>query len=383
MIYLLMFIFSSVIIFAFENEGKVMRRIGLCIGIFAPVVLATIRAETVGIDVATYMKPLYLCAKDSQNISAFFSNAAANEDIKFMEKGYALLGYLTTKITGGLWGLFLANELLCIVPILFAVRECNNYISGSADYNLKIPYAFVLFVWLCIFYNNSLNQVRQLIGCSLILLAMMKLINKKYAVAILLWVIAYVIHSSALIMICFVVLYFIAKSNSRILFALALVLIAVFALFSVQIFYAAMIILDKLNILSEKFSGEVFGGTYEEINLNLSWMVISVAMLAFSIYNLICYHESALFKYLFLIAITTMSLFGFSSRFANFGRLQLYCLIYVILILPMRQERKFTGLNLLQSVWLVNLKIIIPIAYWIVSVYLFDYTGTIPYLIAV
>ena len=67
MIYLLVFSLSSIFLYLAEKQiNSLNKKILTCIALLFPILLATLRDEKVGIDVETYMKPLYLCSMRSK-----------------------------------------------------------------------------------------------------------------------------------------------------------------------------------------------------------------------------------------------------------------------------------------------------------------------------
>lgn len=378
MIYLVVFSLSAIIIAIFENKGKFLRKFGIVVGLLIPVLMATLRDRTVGIDVPTYMEPLFECASMSSWISDFIHNMHADSRIEYLDYGYALIGFFTTKITNGLWGIFLVNELLCVVPVILSVTNFNIYIKENNLQKRSVSYSIAMFIWMCIFFNNSLNQARQIICCCLLLWAFTKFIRRKYFVAALLFVLSITIHSSSIIFLYFVIIYLIAKSRHKWLKVSLIVALVIFLVFSIQIFYWLMGILNSLHLLPEKYYGEIFNVEYMERNLNLSWLFLAIAMLCITIYYWSFHRKETISQFFVFVSVSMMSLFNLSSLFSSFGRVQLYFIIYIIFILQLvcgTKETTIIGSPVISK----TICIVVPILYWIVAVFLLDYTGTLQY----
>ncbi len=379
MIYLLTYLCSAGILAYTERQQKSVRTVGAVLALALPVLLATMRADTVGIDVGTYMKPLYLCSMRSEGLKDFFDNMAVDASLMYMDYGYAVICYFVCKLTGGLWGIFLANALLCFVPFWFALKNLNRYLERRG-YDFSIPAWAALFIFECLFYNNSLNQTRQIIDCCLLLCAVSLVLKRRYFTALLLFVVACTIHVSAFLFLYFLVLWWLAKGN-RVLRYLLVAALVVFALFSIQIFYLGMKVLDFFGLVPEKYFGEIFETEYGERNINLSWLFIGIFMLAVSGIYAYRFRKDPWGRFLLLVTVSYLSLFNLSSYFSSFGRVQLYFMIYACYIFPMAAPA-CKGLIAERRTVSVMVCTVVPLLFWIVAGYFLDYTGTIPYRFA-
>lgn len=384
-IYPITFILSSLFFYLGENLKK-NKKTYMFIGIAIPILIATIRAESVGIDVLTYMKPLYLCSKGADSLTDFFHDLKSTPALEYLDYGYALIGYFATKIFHGLWGIFLVNAILCIVPVYLGLKYFNNYFK-KINYP-QIPIWLGMLTYLVIFYNNSLNQVRQIIVCGLLFLAVSLLLNKKIFVPILLFLFCLTIHISALIFLIFLMIIFISWKQNKILNYISFIFLIAFFFFGRQIFYLVMYILQNLKIIPDKYLGEIFNVEYLTFDLNITWFIISLALLFVMVLRLYIYKKT---KYnvgekfpfidfmLFFISLCFFSLFPFASYFISFGRLQLYFFIYAVLIIPMIPFFFKTKIPLDNQINLLPV-VLLLLFYWVVGVGLTDFTGTLNYL---
>ncbi len=380
MIYLLVFSLSSIFLYLAEKQiNSLNKKILTCIALLFPILLATLRDEKVGIDVETYMKPLYLCSMRSKNISELFANMKAEFALMHLDYGYALMGYFASKITGGLWGIFLFNSLFCILPIYFGIVKYNKYIKCDVHVGTReVPIWAAMFIFYCLFYNNSLNQVRQIITCALLFYGLMSLLRKEYFRCIFIFLIACTFHKASVIFLYIVLLYFIAKSKHNILRIVLLFLLLVFFIFSIQIFYLGMNVLNALGLIPDKYYGEIFDKEYGQRDVNLSWLFIALVMLLMTALNLYKNRNDVIGRFLFMITCSFLALFNLSSYFSSFGRIQLYFMIYASVCLPLFAT---AGQSFIKESRLVSnmICVAVPLLYWFVACYLFDYTGTIPY----
>ncbi len=396
MIYLFVFCISSLIIYLGEtaklkrlapNNNRYSKndalnlfwtkKVLIIIALFIPIFLATFRHETVGIDVYTYMKPLYLCTKRSSDIADFFVQMKNDTALQYMDYGYGFIAYVACKFFGTLNGLFFVNELLCMLPVYFGIKNINSHLSRN-KIDLNIPVWLGMFIWYCCFYNNSLNQVRQLIVCAILFYAFTLFLNKKYVITVLLFCFSLTLHISAIIFIYIVLTYLICKSKHNFLRYLLAFLLIIFLIFSIDIFYFGMNILKNLGLVPEKYQGEIFDVEYGERNINLSWLFIGLVMIFSSGFFYYKNRQNIFARFLFFVSLSFLSLFNISSYFSSFGRIQLYFMIYATVAIP-SMSKVIKG-NIIGNVSASSLlSILVVVAYWIVAVYLLDYTGTIPY----
>lgn len=393
MIYIITFCLSVLLILLSENlkltkyntenessnykYGNYICKLLNIVALLIPIMLATLRNETVGIDVYTYMKPLYLCAIESKGLTDFFSIIKNNSQLVYMDVGYALVAFIACKIFHSLQGLFFVNELLCILPLYFGIKNLNLYLK-KISVKYTVPVWLGMLIYYCCFYNNSLNQVRQIIACGILFFAFTLFLNKHYISTFFLFAFSCSLHISSIIFIFILLLYFVSKSKYNLLRIVLAVALIVFLFFSIEIFYLLMKILNYFNLIPDKYYGEIFDVEYGDRDINLSWLFLGI--IALFVTGVYYYRNRNNFfaRFLFFISLTFNSLFNISSYFISFGRLQLYFLVYFPVILPCA-EAALEGI-IVEKRLVSNLIIISSVVlFWIVSVYLLDYTGTIPY----
>ena len=122
--------------------------------ILLPSLLAGIRANSVGIDVMVYVVPYFEGAKYVDSISALST-------IYGGEYWYSALVYIVSRITDNVGILLFILQFLVIAPILKALLNLKE----------KVSITFGIFIYLFLFYNMSLNVMRQLVAVAFVLLA--------------------------------------------------------------------------------------------------------------------------------------------------------------------------------------------------------------------
>lgn len=128
-----------------------LKKIPVIIGLLVPVLLASMRATSVGADVTFYVVPFFDRALSSNTFSGYMELLGGyTNDI-----GYCLLNYIISKFTQEIGWLFFFSELI----IIFATFAGCWQLRGKA-----YPWLSMLFFYF-LFYNITLSTVRQ--SCAL------------------------------------------------------------------------------------------------------------------------------------------------------------------------------------------------------------------------
>jgi len=197
MIYVAMFIVS---VLCLQWSSKSIRKVGkeilFWIAVALPVLMATFRSNDVGIDVNIYIRPYSVLAQNE----AFASYMVAMLSQQ-VEVGYAIVNYVGAHI-GGLQGSFFLIELLVILPVYFRI-------SKEKDINVWLA----AFIYLCLFYNMSLNIARQSIALSIVFFSLKYIREKNYWKATIVILVACTFHFSAVIGLSYFVFELVNKGK--------------------------------------------------------------------------------------------------------------------------------------------------------------------------
>lgn len=153
------------------------------------------RDSGVGTDTIGYGDYVYQAAINSASFPEFqIAVEGAKWEIGFL---FSFQGYLTSKITHNIIVYYSIIELLITLPVFLSIKEyCDNRF-------IAIP----LLLWLLVFYPASFNLMRQFIAVGFVLLAYVCLDKNHRIKCIILSIVAYLFHSTA---IC-VVVFFLAR----------------------------------------------------------------------------------------------------------------------------------------------------------------------------
>lgn len=162
-------------------------------GILTLCLLAGLRSENIGTDIQTYTKPIYTAAKSANSFSDYLTSSwYALWRYKYVgefEIGFTTLIYIVTKIFNSFFAVLFSIEFFIIVPIYFALKKLKR----------KVNIPFGMLVFCLMFYNVTLNIMRQWIAMAFVLYAFSCITAKEKKRAILSIIIGMLFHISAII----------------------------------------------------------------------------------------------------------------------------------------------------------------------------------------
>lgn len=150
-----------------ERGGK-LKLSGLLSGLAILLIclVAAFRADSVGVDTSLY-PDLYLnCARSHTSFLACMADTTANLGAEPLN---GILVWVCSRISSGKWLLLFSYQFFTVVPTYFALQKLKDRFSPAMG----------MAVYLFVFYNNSLNMMRQSISCAFLLLAFAWLISNK------------------------------------------------------------------------------------------------------------------------------------------------------------------------------------------------------------
>lgn len=219
-----------------RNKNILIKSITTVVAILIVSIVAGMRAETIGTDVTVYAKPWFKWATQS-NDYLMYVKWALNSDMGII---YGSINYIVSRFTSNLnWLLFTINLL----------TNGLMYVAIYKNRDLVRP-SIAFLVYLFLFYNQSLNLLRQSLAVSIVCLQFYYLRTGKYHIALFISFIATLAHSSAAISVILIPIYILANSklgklNREILFIAAIVT-------AVSFQYISSLLIDY-GILSERY----------------------------------------------------------------------------------------------------------------------------------
>lgn len=171
--------------------------------------IAGLRAQTVGTDVTVYVKPLTRAAIMADDLKHFFSMHWFRDwhtiYVSEFEYGFSLLVYVIAKVTKSLGAVLFVLQALTIVPIYIAFSRRRK----------TFPVWLGVLVYCLLCYPITLNAMRQWMAIGFLVLAMQMLLEKKWGITLLLSVIAFVFHYSAIMMVLIYFVYWLLQRSQK------------------------------------------------------------------------------------------------------------------------------------------------------------------------
>lgn len=247
MIYIVCFITSCIFFWLSEKcRDSLKRNILVAIAILIPCLLAGARADTIGTDVKVYVEPIYKAAKDSNDLSSYMGqrwfSSWRYKYVHDYEVGFTFMVYLIQKLGGSLATVLFFIQVLIIVPIYVGLRRIHGC----------YPICFCMFVFYSLFYNVSLNMMRQWIAMAILFMAFSYLVTEKKKRYCTLTILACLFHITAIMgfLILFVYIY---SSKKREFIRIGKITIGE-EMSIIKIFLYGCIVLLSLNIITVMLS---------------------------------------------------------------------------------------------------------------------------------
>lgn len=243
MIYIITFISSCVFLGLSEkSRSRYIKKLLVFIAILLPCILAGMRADTIGTDVKVYVEPLYNAAKQLTSFSSYMNQRWyviwRYMYVSKFEIGFTTLVYLIVKFGGSLGTVLFFIHALIVAPIYFGLKRMDK----------KYPIWLGMLVFYLMFYNTSLNMMRQWIAMAILFWGLSYLLTNKKKKYFIVVIVACLFHTSALMGFAIYFLYVYSQRKRE------YVKIANFrldgSLAPVKVFIYGAIVLLSLNVIA-------------------------------------------------------------------------------------------------------------------------------------
>lgn len=379
-IYLFTFVFSCLSLFVFEKTTGKIKYLFLFIGIFLPSLLAGCRADIIGTDVRNYVEPIQIYASGMKRFNEFINGnivLLSGDAFSRIEKGYVTFVFLISRINKSLFLNLFTTQFLIIGLMVGGLLRIQKYINISVS--------FSMYVYYMLFFNISLNLVRQSIAMAIIFFAFPFLLEDKWIYFLISIFIATLFHRTAIISFIILVLYIclVRKFKIRKLkFGTKNINIKGRPLISVIIILSVAIILiisssalnSILSILNLSNFGLLYSNGFGSFSLNQ--VLIRFPFLLLLIF---CWKkmESNNLKYFYLVLTVIDTLFAqMSGGSSIILRISYYLSIFYVYAVPNEIE-VFSARSrfVLQMIFLIGCT-----AYWYYMFVVNNYNETIPFV---
>lgn len=247
-IYLFVFLLSTIFTYIAESNLKKAKTnfplfVFLSIAaILCPVLLATFRDPGVGTDTLGYVQDVWNQFTRLGNINNIV-NAYQNGEFYDFEFIYLLINTLAVIFGDDIHWLYFFSSLFIILPIYIAIYDNRH----------KAPMWIGMIFFLLLYYNYSLNMVRQSVALAFCIYSF-KFVEQKKWIKLFIWLFIIInTHNTGIFYLLFIAIYLISQMSSKrykhILFLISyLSIILIFSAFDLLLLLSV-----SIGIISEKY----------------------------------------------------------------------------------------------------------------------------------
>lgn len=359
-----------------EKQHKNVYILGSVAALLIPCLIAAFRAEHVGTDVLVYVTKLKDAASSAgslgQYLDGFWSIGYRNQYIADYEIGFSLLVYVLTKLTNSLPVVLFAIEALIAVPIYVALSKNRKH----------APVWLGMLVYYLIFYNATLNMMRQWMAIAFLLLAFTCLQDKKYWRVAIFTFAALLFHLSAILIVPVYAIYWFLNLRHNIMLQEGRFRISIRTLWILLISFVALVAVLNLDIVLrlmsavgfDRFSNYLQGN---DISLLINQILLRVPLIVIVLCNWkqLKKHTPAAPFYLSMLLLELVAAQLISVDVYAF-RIGHYFLQYIIVLAPALYACRKPGY---QRTFTVICLILYCLVYWIFTYVIELRHGTYPY----
>lgn len=354
----------SFILFHFSDKLKHRKGLPLVLALLLLALLAGLRNETVGTDTNLYAVPMFNdIAQYRGNFSLLFSYYSLEQGI---EELYIVFNYIVSLISTNANFYLFALHFLLVGVILIAVRVANVNVT------------FAMYQYIMVWFASTLNAARQSVALAFCLLAFSMLIQRyKNRWIIIVMIIAYGFHHSAIIFVIIILIYKIICSNPSIFSSVKMKFVYIICgLVCLLFFNQILVFLTGIGFGEEKYlerygSSELYGSG------------LPISVLSLTIFNLGIFYLAkrkcrnnynkgfAVFsEYILLISVVLCG----SALISTFAiRINSYFIYLSVIILPYFIFK-------CKSRLLIRTSVMFYLFYWIMVVVVANLSDTNPYV---
>lgn len=221
-----------------DKRKKLSFLVVSAISILLPCLLAAFRGENVGNDVTVYAEKVFFLTGRVNSLSELFSL-----DTRF-EPGYLVLGFISSKVFRSFNMMLFLTQILIDVPIFVCAYKVRD----------KMPMWSTMLCFYFLFYVSSFNIMRESIGAAFMLLAFVELLDNQKTRAVLIALIAFLFHHTAVIGFALILFIIVINKIKRKLTRIAVIIGVVVAVIVLLTRAEALLaIMSNLGIIPQRY----------------------------------------------------------------------------------------------------------------------------------
>lgn len=237
-VYIISFAISTFLMIKSSKQQEIQKKICVIIALLIPCLVAGFRASCIGTDTQGYLWPMFQAAIKAKSLKEYMSSSWfyiwRDLYVKDYEIGFSMIVFVVGKIFGNIVPVQVVIQALTIIPIYYAINRNKDY-----------PTWMGMVVYYSMFFNTTLNLMRQSIAMAFVFLAIQFLSEKEYQKYILFLFIGILFHKSAILGLAIGGIYILTtkkielkytKADSRNLIIVAIILLGIIALCNINYF---------------------------------------------------------------------------------------------------------------------------------------------------
>lgn len=365
MIYIVVFIFSTLMFYLAQHEGKKINHLLIFLGILSLSLLAGLRDETIGTDVLYYGKSVFQAAQRFES----FKDVSQLASLYSMEYGYIVLNWLVAKIFNNFQMLLF---IISLITITFTYKAID-----IVPYKNKWE---IMLLFDLIYFNLSLNVLRQSIAMAIVLYSVAQVVINNKNMYGLLIIPAILFHKSAVVCIGIYLIYYIynkRKGTKWRFFFYALIILLQFSL------SFALVRISSRGILPSKYETYLIMTIAQSKDIGFFDIIFKISPVLSLLFLLVLvrkmkiYEENVKLEVFIVISLITVS-FGILYYGVYIQRVVWYADYVTFLIgIPMiyTEIKNIKGFSSVRFMTIIMLLI-----YWINNIVIKGYNETYPYI---
>lgn len=329
------------------------------------VFLAALRDESIGIDVLIYQKPIFLIAKHSHSFLQYIQNTY----IQKFEIAYVILTYIASRF-GGIFWVFLFNQIVIILFVFLSIWYYRDQVSPHLS----------LACFLFVYYLHGYNITRQSIAMAILLYVVVLAEQKKYIQMCIFELLAFGFHTSAIVGVGIIFLYFAGKGHLKKMYTILIILGVLISIFFFRSIFVWAV--NAVPFLPKKYISKQYlyldGGTnftFVQFLYVIGALIILLCITNFAMIRYVKNYDFLLYMMLFALGGITV---GSQATFAN--RVFMYMEMFSIFVIPQSmlliKRRKYNRL-IGEGILYIAL-----ISFWLFCFVLNNYGNVYPYMLS-
>lgn len=319
--YFLCFMFSIILIYLYEklySKETILATILASFSVLLVAIFAGLRDYTVGRDITVYGNVIFETISHCQT----FSSAMQLSSVLSIEKGYLILNFLVSRISDNPHFFYFILELITSLFIF----------GGISNFKDRVSPTFSWFVYLFVFYPQTLNLLRQSVALAIVFWGISLYFKNRKIMSFLVILLATMFHFSAIMGLALLLILFLQeKFKLRMKFFLVVIAGGVSMTVLTNVLIPALI---NYGLLNEKYSFYVGNQQFEGmISIASLYRIFPVVLMIYSFKSKI--FKNSLLFYLLLITVLELTFIPLKSVSEAFYRMVFYINYFRIISFPL------------------------------------------------